>query len=231
MLKLNSHISKISGIGPSYEKLFQNIGINTVGELLLHLPFRLEKFSTHKKIEDLIPGEQAIFEAELFSIDNIRTRTGKRLTKGVAKDETGKIDLTWFNQQYLTKSLKFGKKYKFIGKVDIFGKKLSLVAPKVEEIKNEENFELVNQGEIIPVYPETKGLSSKFISSKMKIALEELVDEDFLPQEIIEKYGFLKLKDNFSKIHFPDTVEENPKLLEKLQFEELFLQMIKIEKR
>ena len=230
-LKLNNSISRIPGIGPTYENLFHNLEIYTIKDLLEHLPSRLEKFSTHKKIGDLKPGEQTIFEAELFSIENIRTRNGKRLTKGVAKDETGKIEITWFNQQYLTKSLKFGKRYKFIGKVDVFGKKLSLISPKVEEIKNENDFDLENQGEILPIYPETKGISSKFISSKIKIALEELDDVDFLPNEIIEKYGFLKLKENFSKIHFPDSLEENSKLIEKLGFEELFLQMIQIEKR
>lgn len=231
MLKLNSNISKIPGIGPSYENLFHNLEIFTVQQLLQHIPTRWEKYSTHQKIVDLKPGQQVIIEAELFSIDNVRTRNGKRLTKGVAKDETGKIEITWFNQQYLTKSLKFGKNYKFIGKVEVFGKKLSMIAPKVEEIKNTEEFELLNQGEIIPIYPETKGLSSKFISSKIKLALDELQDEDFLPEEILTKYGFLKLKENFSKIHFPETTEDNPILIEKLQFEELFMELLKVEKR
>ena len=230
-LKLSSSISKIPGIGPTYENLFHNLEIYTVKDLLQHIPTRFEKFSTHKKINELKPGEQTIFEAELFSIDNIRTRNGKKLTKGIAKDETGKIEITWFNQQYLTKSLKFGKRYKFIGKVDLLGKKLSLIAPKVEEVKNEEEFELQNQGEILPIYPETKGISSKFISSKIKSALEELEDEDFLPEELIKKYGFLKLKENFSKIHFPESEEINHKLIEKLAFEELFLQLLQIEKR
>lgn len=231
MLKLNSSISKISGIGPSFEILFHNLDIFTVKDLLNHIPTRWEKFSTHQKIADLKPGQQVIIEAELFSIDNIRTRNGKRLTKGIAKDESGKLEITWFNQQYLTKSLKFGNTYRFIGKVDMFGKKLSMIAPKVEEIKNKDNYELENQGEIISIYPETKGLSSKFISSKVKLALENLQDEDFLPEEILNKYGFLKLKENFSKIHFPDTTIENPKLIEKLQFEELFIELLKVERR
>ncbi|NBO17417.1 MAG: DNA helicase RecG, partial [Proteobacteria bacterium] len=137
MLKLNSSISKISGIGPTYQNLFHNLEIFSVQDLLNHIPSRFEKYSTHQKIADLKTGQQVIIEAELFSIENIRTRNGKRLTKGIAKDETGKLEITWFNQQYLTKSLKFGNKYKFIGKVEIFGKKLSMIAPKVEEIKNE----------------------------------------------------------------------------------------------
>lgn len=231
MLYLNSSISKIPGIGPTYEALFHNLEIFTIQDLLNHVPTRWEKFTTHQKISDLKPGQQVVLEAELFSIDNIRTRNGKRLTKGVAKDETGKIEITWFNQQYLTKSLKFGQQYRFIGKVEIFGKKISMVAPKVEEIKNERDFELENQGEIIPIYPETKGLTSKFISSKVKLALNELQDKDFLPQEILQKYGFLNLKENYSKIHFPDSIEMNPNLLKKLQFEELFTELLKVEKR
>jgi RecG-like helicase len=72
-LKLNNSISRIPGIGPTYENLFHNLEIYTIKDLLEHLPSRLEKFSTHKKIGDLKPGEQTIFEAELFSIENIRT--------------------------------------------------------------------------------------------------------------------------------------------------------------
>jgi len=230
MLNPNSNISEIAGIGPSYQKLLANLEIFTVGDLLNHLPARFEKFNTSKKINDLKPGEQVSFVGELFSIDNIRTRNGKRLTKGVIKDETGKIEATWFNQQYLSKALKFGVKYRFSGKVDIYGKKLNMIAPAFENYQ-EEDFELQNEGELIPIYPETKGISSKFISAKIKKALEVVIDEDFLPEEIIQKYKFLKFKDNYSQIHFPNNEIENPKLIEKLQFEELFIELLKVEKR
>jgi ATP-dependent DNA helicase RecG len=212
MLTSSSNISEIAGIGPSYQKLLANLEIFTVGDLLNHLPARFEKFNTSKKISDLKPGEQVSFVGELFSIDNIRTRNGKRLTKGIIKDETGKIDATWFNQQYLSKALKFGVKYRFSGKVDIYGKKLNMIAPAFENY-HEEDFELQNEGELIPIYPETKGISSKFISAKIKKALEEVNDEDFLPEEIIQKYKFLKFKDNYSQIHFPNNSIENPKLI------------------
>jgi ATP-dependent DNA helicase RecG len=230
MLTSSSNISEIAGIGPSYQKLLANLEIFTVGDLLNHLPARFEKFNTSKKINDLKPGEQVSFVGELFSIDNIRTRNGKRLTKGVIKDETGKIEATWFNQQYLSKALKFGVKYRFSGKVDIYGKKLNMIAPAFENY-HEEDFELQNEGELIPIYPETKGISSKFISAKIKKALEEVIDEDFLPEEIIQKYKFLKFKENYSQIHFPNNAIENPKLIEKLSFEELFIELLKVEKR
>lgn len=230
MVKLNSPLTSLPGIGDSYAKLFENLGLFSVKDLLGHLPTRFEKFQTNKSISELKPGEQVSIVAELISIDNIRTRNGKRLTKGLIKDGSGKLELIWFNQQYISKTLKFGNKYRFSGKVDIFGKKLNLISPTFESYK-EDVFDLSNPTDITAIYPETKGISSKFISSKIKIAIDLLNDKDLLPNEIIEREGYLNLKDNYEQIHFPISGEINPKLIEKLSYEELFVELLKMEKR
>jgi len=227
MLDLNSKVSKIPKVGPKYEFLLSKLGINTVKDLLYHIPSRYEDYSNLKKIKDLQPNESVTINGILISVDNVFTRNKKRLTKGVLKDDTGKLDLVWFNMHYLVKSLEIGEKYQLTGVVKPNGSKLSLTAPAIKKIEDETK----NDGEILGVYPETEGVNSKFLRDKIKYAFENSELEEHLPKEIIEKYSFEELKPTLHHLHFPKPNQDNEKLIERLQFDELLLELLKVEER
>lgn len=227
MLFLEDKVSLIPKVGPKYTFLLSKLNIFNIKDLLYHVPTRYEDFSNVKKIREILGNESVTTSGILISLKNVFTRNKKKLTTGILKDETGKIDLLWFNSHYLANSLEIGKKYQMNGVVKSSGNKLTLYTPTFKIIEDGQNAD----GEIVAVYPETEGVTSKFLKEKIKFALENTEVEDFLPDEIIQKYEFLDLKENLLKIHFPDKNQNNEKLLERMQFEELFLELLKVEDR
>ena len=227
MPDLNSKVSIIPKVGPKFEFLLSKLGISTIKDLIYHLPSRYEDYSNLKKIKDILPNENITVNGILLSINNVFTRNKKRLTRGILKDETGKIDLIWFNSHFLAKSLVVGEKYKLTGLAKPNGSKLTLTAPTIQKIENE----ALDKGEIISVYPETEGVNSKFLRDKIRFALDNFQIDEFLPQEILNKYEFEDLQNTLLKLHFPEQNQDNEKLLERMQFEELFLELLKVEER
>ena len=114
----------------------------------------------------------------------------------------------WFNQPYLINTFKkgdfrlSGRKNFRQGKINIFIKsRLRKIAREFPEI----DFELNHTGRLIPVYPETEGLSSKWLRFIVKPLLIKLKDQipDSLPQKISKKYDFLPFQKRFGKSIFP----------------------------
>src|SRR3989338_2456710 len=101
-------ISKITGIGKYYEYQLRKLNINTVEDLIYHFPFRYDDFSQIKTIENIQTGEVASIQGVIWQIKNVRTRSGKFVTVATVADQTSTIEVIWFNQPYLTKTLKAG---------------------------------------------------------------------------------------------------------------------------
>lgn len=227
MLTLDSLVTQIPKIGPKYQFLLSKLEIRTIRDLIYHLPSRYEDYSNLRKINELLPNESVTVNGILLSLNNVFTRNKKRLTRGVLKDETGKLDLIWFNMHYLVKSLEIGEKYQLTGVAKPNGSKLTLTSPNIKKLEAEDQ----KDGEIIGVYPETEGVTSKFLRDKVKIALDTIEIPEFLPEEIRKKYEFKDLNETFKLLHFPGKDQDSEKLLERLQFDELFLELLKVEER
>src|SRR5258708_7761964 len=105
-MKPHTLLSNLVGIGPIYISRLGRLGIKTVQDLLYHFPFRYEDLSAVRRIAEVREGEVITVRGQIWEIQNIRTRTGKFLTKALVNDGTGSLELVWFNQPYLTKSLK-----------------------------------------------------------------------------------------------------------------------------
>lgn len=219
-MNLESSIESLSGIGPRYLSLLKRIGIESVGDLLYHFPFRYEDLSTIKKIAELTEGEIVTIRGKIWEIQNIRARTGKFLTRAVVNDGSGSLGMVWFNQPYLTKALKVGQSVSLAGKVSIYNSKLTLVSP---------DYEIYTTGKhtaaIIPIYPETEGLSSKWIRNKisqtMPLVLENILDP--LPIPLKEKYQLSPLTEALKKIHFPKSNSDIKLARDRLGFDEMFI--------
>ena len=229
MYSIHSLVSVIPKIGPKYRELLKNLEIVTVGDLLYHFPFRYDDFSITKLISDLNDGDNVTVEATILSINNIFTKNGKRLTKVAAQDITGKIDIIWFNQHYLKTVFKEGETYYFSGKAERFNNKMSLISPSFE-LKTDSGH--LNTGRLVPVYPETTGVSSKYLRSKIYDVLSAETDlREFLPQEILEKENLQNINWSINQIHFPASTFEATLARDRFAFEELFLEMLKVETR
>ncbi len=214
-----------------YAGRLEKLGITTVGDFLYHIPFRYDDYSLISKIGRVQAGEKITVRGEITDIKNEYTRNRKRLQKAKIADETGEINVIWFNQPFILNTIKKGDNVSLSGKADFFGNKLTLTSPDYEVIFGNET---IHTGRLVPVYPETRGVSSKWLRRQVyKILNEEKENlKEFLPEEIIKREGLMDFKKALAEIHFPDSIELAKQARERLAFDELFLlQLSTLEKR
>jgi len=227
---LEDPVEKVPYVGRVYaRKLGNRLGIKTVRDLLYHFPFRYVDYSKTSKIRDLYPGREVSVEGEIVETDLIRTRSRMFLTRAAVADTTGAIEVVWFNQPYLVRSLKKGGKIRLAGKVDNFGGKTSLVNPEYELLKPEA--QPIHTSGLVAIYPETASVSSKWLRNRIKTLLKSKPEgfAEFIPEEILEKSeinkpeGFIERWEALKMIHFPETLAQARQARARFAFEELFL--------
>ena len=145
---------------------------------------------------------------------------------GSVEDATGKITVVWFNQPFLIKTLYPGRTVSLSGKVGFFSRKLCLSSPDYEILTDEET-PTVHTGRFVPIYPETAGLSSKWIRTKIKDAFQNISISDFLPDDILSKLKLTDLKNAVKFVHFPKDLKEAEIGRERLAFNELLMLELK----
>ncbi|MGA3292105.1 MAG: ATP-dependent DNA helicase RecG [Candidatus Microgenomates bacterium] len=221
-MDLISPITDLPKIGPIFARKFEKLGINTVEDLFYHVPSHYLDYSLVTTINKLHPGETATIHADIVSIKNIYSKRGLKMQIGSVEDQTGKITVIWFNQPFLIKTLYPGRLVSLSGKVGFFSRKLCLTSPDYEILSDNQK-ETVHTGRFVPIYPETSGLSSKWIRTKMRDAYSSVSNniEDFLPEEILSKNKFVSLNDAIQQVHFPKNLEEAEAGRERLAFNEL----------
>ncbi len=220
-MNLSDHIVRLPFVGPTYAKRLEKLGINTIEDLLIHFPFRYDDFSVISPINWLQVGEIVTVLGRVEKFTNTFTKTGKKLQTAEISDNTGKISAIWFNQMFLSKSIKKGEEYYFSGKAEWFGSKKVLMSPE-HELKKAE---MIHTGRLVPVYNETYGVSSKWLRSRIRnalIALSDKIDE-FLPENIINSEKLLNEAESIRQIHFPKDKIIAQKAKERLAFDELYL--------
>lgn len=234
-MELFGPIEQIPRIGPVFQKRLKRLGIKTIKDLLYHFPARYEDFSKIVPISELKAGEISTIAGKIQTIKTIRTWKKKiAITEALVWDRTGVVKITWFNQPYLSSAIKEGQFFLFSGKVSI-DKKSSLYfsSPMYEKISDGgentdieiEKQKLTHTGRLVPIYPETKGISSKFFRYAIKLTLASFGKKipDPLPPEVIKGQGLLDINRAFWQIHFPDKEENAKEAKKRFAFEEIFL--------
>ena len=230
-MNLSTPIEEIPRVGPQYQKRLKRMGIKTVRDIFFHFPHRYEDFSNIIPIEKAEIGGPFCFQGKISEIKNIRIfRRRMTITQASLEDDTGKIKVVWFNQPFLINTLKKGDFVCLAGRVaKKSGKYLS--NPAYEKIgdpskifKNSKE-DFIHTGRLIPVYPETEGLSSKWLRFIIKPLLTRLKDRipDPLPEKIIKEKNFLPLKKALWQMHFPDSFKMAQLAKKRFSFEEIFI--------
>ena len=238
MIKLSNSVSEIRGVGTRYLRYLEKLGIKTIKDLLWYFPFRYDDFSKIEKIDELQPEEKCSIIGSVKKIDIRRTLRKKMfIVEAIIEDDTGQITAIWFNQIYLLKNIPVGATLSLSGKVQKRGRKLIISSPSYEIIskqKLEEEFyqELKHTGRLIPVYSETKGLSSRALRYFIKPLLKLTYGiNDTLPDFILKKHGLISLQQSLNQIHFPSSLLLATKAKRRFVFESLLLSQIYLLKR
>lgn len=221
MLSLNTSVSEIKGIGSQYQEKLSRFGIQKVKDLLFHFPRRYCDFSRIVPIAQARSGEIITVKGAIRDIANKRThKKGIVLTEAIVTDESGSMKVIWFNQPFLSTTLKKGTSVILAGKFEWQYGKLALHNPVYEKV----SADLKHAGRIVPVYPETEGLSSRWLRARIKPLLH-LVGEvkDFLPAGVRERQRLPALSQALQEIHFPSSPSALEGAKDRLGFDELFL--------
>ncbi len=231
---LQTPLSSIHGIGPRFLQKFKKLGVETVRDLLWHFPSRYEDFSAVTDIADLVPREECTVRGFVRKLEMRRAwRKRMFILEGIVEDATGAIRVVWFNQTYIRNVLSEGTPVNLSGKVSVSRDGEMYFSNPTYEIPSKRNEETKHTGRIVPVYPETKGLTSKGIRYIVKPLLERVGNlEETLPEEIVETFGFAPLSEAIRAVHFPDTIEEGIEARKRFAFEDLFfLQLFLLKER
>lgn len=221
-MSLDNKLSDVSRSLKLYEGRLNKLNIFTLWDLLFHLPFRYEDFSVVSPIAKLQEGQIVSVRGDILSINNDYTPYSKKIQKALITDETGTIEATWFNQPFLLKVLKVGTTVSLSGKVTSFKGKRSLQPTEYEVLY--ENTDPIHTGRLVPVYPETRGVSSKWLRRQIYSLLKKYEEiEDILPDEIRSKHNYDTIVNALNKVHFPANLEEAEKARERLAFDELLM--------
>lgn len=227
-MKLEASVSQVPLVGQHYTRKLKKLGIESIEDLLHHYPFRYDDFTKYKKISELVAFEKATLQVRVSKIVNITTRYRKVLTKASVHDDTGSLEVVWFNQPFITKVVKVGDFVNLSGGLSTFNGRPSFVSPEYEVISN--GREPIHTGSLVPIYPETEGISSKWLRSRIKFILDNTETSeisDFLALKIRETYSLIRLETALRHIHFPKDWTQVEEAKKRLAFDELFLIQIK----
>ena len=221
MAELSTSVRYVKGIGEQRAKALEKLGILTLQDLISYFPRAYDDRRTYKKIKDLADGENACVEAMAANTPTLnRVRKGLELVKLRAVDETGALDITFFNQTYMRDNLRAGETYTFFGKAEVSGRRRSMSNPIVER----EGSRLMT-GRIMPIYPLTAGISQltlvKAVEQGLAACMKLLPDP--LPDEVRRVHQLCHIGYAYEQIHFPSSEETLAVARRRLVFEELFL--------
>lgn len=197
-LELQTDIRYLKGVGESRAALYQKLGIETVEDLLYHIPRRYIDLTRPTPLAAAVPGQKCAVRALLAAKGREqRIRRGLSLFKLTAVDGPVTLHITFFNAKYTVEALREGEEYIFYGSVTGGFYSRQMDSPQV--------FRPEETGTLLPVYSLTQGLSNKMVSRQVTEALnrvEQLPDPlegSGLPQQ----YGLLSYSQALHAVHFP----------------------------
>ena len=221
MARLSDPITVLKGIGPSKAKQFENLNIFTLRDLICHFPRGYEDRTRLVTISQLEADRPACFKAMVMNTPRTaHIRKGLDMTKVQLADHTARLNVTFFNNRYVTDQLQYGKEYIFYGAINGDFSGYSMTNPTFESL----DAPPVTTRRVLPIYPLTAGLSNAAVLKAVNQALAICdVPEEILPEAVRRQYGILPAERAYYAIHQPASMEEAELAKRRLVFEEFFI--------
>ncbi len=221
MARLGDPVTILKGVGEAKAKLFANLNIFTLGDMICHFPRGYEDRTKLVTISELSPDVPACFRATVMN--NPRTahiRKGLDMTKVQLADTTGRLNVTFFNNRFAAGQLEYGREYIFYGAVsgDFVG--YNMTNPVFE---NPDSPGLTTR-RVLPIYPLTAGLTNAAVGKAVLQALAVCdPPAEILPEAVRAEYGILPAEEAYHAIHQPRDMEQASQAKKRLIFEEFFV--------
>ena len=230
-MELTAPIREVKGVGEKTEGLLQNMGVYTVGDILLHFPRDYVKYPRAVEINELEtilkrPEKQLYGSTQAAVIVRIEKTAVMRRTRAMmitvlkAECEGAKFEAIWFRLPYIANGLKKGKTVILYGKVMDKNGTFHMEQPA---LFSPEDYGAIEET-LQPVYGLTRGVSNKFMIKTIRNALNSCDSFfDYLPTDVREKYELTEYNYALDQIHFPDSFDALTWARRRLVFDEFFL--------
>ena len=193
-------------ITPKQVISLKSLGIETIYDLIYYFPRAYDNRSNIKSIGELTFNEYVVVKANVMSVLNMPNRSGKKIVKAMITDGTGIMEVLWFGMPYISKSLKVGEEYIFIGQT----KKSNLFQFINPEYKLYKGQEKKTSEEILPIYSSNKSITQNNLRKIIKKFLINFLKyfEENIPNDLVEGYKeIFERTEAIKNIHFPESVQ------------------------
>ena len=225
-MKFSTPLSQIPSIKKAYLDKLERLQITTVYDLFFHLPHRYEDYSSVVPIHELKLDEKQTIIGIVTKVTVNRSFHKKMLiTEARVEDESGShLKVLWFNQRFIANSLEEGLAVRLSGKVTRDRDGLLMTSPALEKASRD----ATHTGRLVPVYSETRGLTSRFFRWQLATLFPKVSDfPDPLPDEIRESLHLPTLKQSLAYFHFPKKETEPVLASKRFAFDEMLLVQLK----
>ncbi len=215
----NTSVLQLKGVGEKTGKLFEKLDIRSAGELLSHYPRDYEIYEEPVKIGEALPGKVCAVHGVMRGVAGEKRIRRLHILNVTLADDTGVLQLTFFNMPFLKKVLKPGGYYLFRGLVQGAGTTKRMEQPRLFAL--EEYRQQMNR--LIPRYALTKGLTNHAVQKAVKQALAQYQwEEEYYPAWMLERYSLMPEPQSVETLHFPESREELLLARKRLVFDEFF---------
>ena len=228
---LETDVAALKGVAKQTLPKLKRLGVATVGDLVYLFPHRHNDFANTRKIADLVYGEEQTVLVTVFEASETSRGPRRRSTQATLVDETGSVRAIWFNQPYLAKTFRPGRKLMISGQVNVFRGSFVFESPEYELLSGQD--ELMHTGRLIPVYPTVAGLPQRTLRRVVRRALDVGMPRviEYLPDESRHRNGLIGLTNAVSQMHYPDSESEWRAARLRLAFDELLLLQLSVIRR
>ena len=223
-LALTTKLSEVEGITQVQARLLATLGLTNVGRLIAHLPLRHESIEAETAIADLAADQLVTARGEVTATRIVRAAARPRF-EAVLMDETGRLDLVWFNQTYLADKVVPGVRIRVHGKTKRRGPGLQMANAKLEVLNPVKDEPTLAGARIRPVYPANEQINSYAIEKTMQKVLPAALPllDDHLPHEYLQERSMPGLSEAYRMQHLPANADEAAIARRRLAYDELFL--------
>ncbi|HVU70460.1 MAG TPA: ATP-dependent DNA helicase RecG, partial [Ktedonobacteraceae bacterium] len=229
---LRADITAVPSVGPAVAAKLHSLGLRTMRDLLFYFPRQHLNYSKLTKIADIPFQEVTTTIGLIWEVKTQRMNSGRTRTIASIGDETGRLNVSWFNQGYLQKQLGTAKGQWLVvtGVKQRFGNKVEFT---VRSHELPEQSEALNTGRLVPVYPLTEGLNAKALRRYTKWAVDHYAQAipEHLPAWLRSTGRLIPLPEAVAQIHYPDSETDLERARRRLAFDELFLIQLGMQER
>lgn len=232
----------VKGVGPKVAYKLNKLGIYTANDLMCYFPKKHIDYSTRTLIKNLKEGENTTIFGYIKSVSAFNTKNNLSVVKVKIADETGSIDLSFFNaksNRFILERTKAqfpvnaGIMISGTAKINNYDHKLTIDKPTYSIMTGEfleGNTTNLNMARIVPIYSVCEDLSIKTLRKAIynAIQLYKPFIKNIIPDEIRERLGIMNKQDAIEQIHFPESIDSLERARFSLIFEELFLVQLKL---